>query len=177
MKKFLLIVICLAAASLAGRSQQHLLFEGVAIDGDINPFVKTLIDKGFRQIKSDAALRGKVFGQAATVLAASNPDDGTVYLVMVTFDTKKLWENIRTCYESMKMQLSVRYGDPLVSREEFSSELAEADPLLALKYGNCTYLSHYTAPGGEISLSISRDAQVNLYFIDTENSRPMRPEL
>lgn len=177
MKKIWLTGILLMLLSAVHINAQHLQFEGIAIDGNVNPFVSALIKKGFKQIKSDAALSGKVFGQKATIIVASTPEENNVYLVMVTFDTKNNWESVRTCYESMKMQLSVRYGEPLVSKEEFASELAEANPLLALEYGNCTYASNYSVPGGEIVLSINKEAKVQIFFIDAVNSIPMRPKI
>ena len=36
--------------------------------------------------------------------------------------------------------------------------------------GNCTFISHYKAEGGEIILSISKDAVVQMYFVDTANA-------
>lgn len=181
MKRFFLCLFIALMPALASAQEdaapQHMLFEGLSIDGDVNPFVRALTHKGFKQVKQDAILTGKVFGHKGTVIVASRPDDNIVYLVMVNYDTKKSWENVRTCYESIKMQLSLRYGDPAISREEFASELAEANPLLALEHGNCTYVSHYSVPGGEILLSINREATVQLFFIDTVNSQPMRPQL
>lgn len=181
MKRFLLCLFISLIPALAfsqeEKAPEHILFEGLSVDGDVNPFVRALIHKGFKQVKQDAIVTGKVFGHKANIIVASRPDDNIVYLVMVNYDTKKSWENVRTCYESIKMQLNLRYGDPVISREEFASELAEANPLLALEHGNCAYVSHYSVPGGEILLSINKEAIVQLFFIDTANSQPMRPQL
>lgn len=181
MKRLLLslIISLIPAFSFAqeGLAGQHILFEGISVDGDVNPFVKALINKGFKQVKYDAIVTGKVFGHKGTIIVASRQNDNIVYLVLVNFDTKKTWENVRTCYESIKMQLNLRYGEPAIQKEEFASELAEANPLLALEHKNCTYLSHYSVPGGEILLSINPEATVQLFFIDAVNSKPMRPAL
>lgn len=158
----------LMAAS--AQEKKHLEFEGVAIDGTVQTVVKKLQKKGFKIEKGEAILKGKVMGKKAKVTVASTPDGNTVYLVLVDFDVKKTWENVRTCYESMKMQLRARYGDPILYKEEFDSPLAEADPVKALHYGNCTFICHYQAPGGEIVLTITKEAGVQCYFVDTSNS-------
>lgn len=170
--KRLLLTICLLAFGLAAMAQEkpHLEFEGVAINGKVESVVSKLRTKGFKQVKGTSTLNGKVMGQKASVTVASTPDGETVYLILVNCDTKKNWETVHTCYESMKMQLMARYGDPVLFKEEFASPLAEADPMKALHYGNCTFTSHYSAPGGEIILTITKDAVVQMYFVDTSNA-------
>ena len=172
MKKVLLIFALVAAGLLTASAQgkKHLEFEGVPIDGTVEHVVKNLQRKGFKPEKGVAVLRGKVLGKKARVTVASTPDGSMVYLILVDFDVKKTWENVRTCYESMKMQLRSRYGDPVLYKEEFDSPLAEADPIKALQYGNCTFICHYQATGGEIVLTITKEAGVQCYFVDTSNS-------
>lgn len=172
MKRILLIlaILFLGLTATSAQEKQHLEFEGVTIDGTVNDVVAKLRQKGFKPEKGTAILRGKVMGKKAKVTVASTPDGNTVYLVLVDFDVKKSWENVRTCYESMKMQLRARYGDPVLYKEEFDSPLAEADPIKALQYGNCTFICHYQAPGGEIILTMTKEAGVQSYFVDTSNS-------
>ena len=171
MKK-LFLSIGLALMCLAGYSQEkpHLEFEGIPVTGSVDNMVLQLKSKGYKQIKESSSLTGKVMGQKAKITVASTPDGSKVYLVLVECVTKKSWEQVKTCYDSMRMQLVARYGDPILYKEEYDSPLAEADPLQALQYGNCTFISHYQAPGGEIILTITKDAVVQLYFVDTSNA-------
>ena len=172
MKKVLLIlaIALFGLVATSAQEKKHLEFEGVSIDGTVQEVVEKLIKKGYKLEKGSAILRGKVMGKKAKVTVASTPDGNMVYLVLVDFDVKKTWENVRTCYESMKMQLRARYGDPVLYKEEFDSPLAEADPIKALQYGNCTFICHYQAPGGEIVLTMTKEAGVQSYFVDTSNS-------
>lgn len=173
--KRILHILLLLAVSMSVRAQdpqdvKHLEFDGVPINGRVADFVYKLVDKGYKQVKGETYLTGKVLGQKAQIVPASTPDGTKMYLVLVNLQTKKSWENVKTCYDSMKMQLMVRYGDPILYKEEFDSVLAERDPIQALQYGNCTFISHYKAEGGEIILSISKDAVVQMYFVDTANA-------
>ncbi|MBQ9185434.1 MAG: hypothetical protein IJ151_06140 [Bacteroidales bacterium] len=172
MKKAILILalfFCWAMAASA-QEKEHLEFEGVQINGTVEHVLEGLRSKGYKQEKGISRLHGKVMGKKATVTVASTPDGSSVYLILVEFDTKKNWENVRTCYESMKMQLRARHGDPVLYKEEFDSPLAEADPVKALQYNNCRFICHFQAPGGEIILSISKDAIVQCYYVDTSNA-------
>lgn len=171
MRKLLLLIgLTLWAATAGAQEIKHLEFEGLQVDGTVSSFVRRLSEKGFKQEKGTAILYGKVFGRQATVTVASTPDGNMVYLVLVTYQNKKRWDDVHNCYESMRMQLEARYGPPILFKEEFDSPLAEADPIQALQYGNCTFASHFKADGGEIILSISKEAVVEIYFVDTSNS-------
>lgn len=172
MRNFLLIAAVSILCSIAGFAQTsgHLEFEGVPVNGKVDDVVMALKAKKFKQIDESSTLKGKVMGQKATIVVASTPDGSSVYLILVNCETKKSWEHVRTCFESMKMQLRLRYGDPVLYKEEFDSPLAEADPIKALQYGNCTFIDHFKAPGGEIILSIGKDAVVQIYYVDTTNA-------
>lgn len=172
MKKVLIILVLFFCGLMGASAQekQHLEFDGVQINGTVEHVMANLRSKGYKQEKGVSKLRGRVMGKKAMVTVASTPDGTSVYLILVEFDTKKNWENVNTCYESMKMQLRARYGDPVLYKEEFDSPLAEADPIKALKYDNCRFICHFQAPGGEIILTISKDAIVQCYFVDTANS-------
>lgn len=165
-----IVILLTLVTYVPAQEKTHLEFEGVSIDGTVEAVVGRLRRRGFKTEKGEAILKGKVMGKKAKVTVASTPDGNTVYLVLVDFEVGSSWENVRTCYESMKMQLRARHGDPVLYREEFDSPLAEADPIKALRYDNCRFISHYQAPGGEIILSISKDAVVQCYYVDTANA-------
>ncbi len=171
MRKLLLLIgLMVWTVAASAQDKKHLEFEGLEVNGTVASFVQRLSDKGFKHEKGTATLRGKVLGRKATITVASTPDGNMVYLILVTYQNKKRWDDVHNCYESMRMQLEARYGAPVLYKEEFDSPLAEADPIQALEYGNCTFASHFKAPGGEIILAISRDAVVEVYFVDTSNA-------
>lgn len=170
MKKLLLAAAALLLALAAqAQSPKHLSFEGMSLEGEYNTFTRIMRRNGFRfssKDKQEPFMRGKVLGEMADLTILVTPKTYQVYMIMVSYPQRTGWETLKNQYDSMKMKLFARYGNPEMSVEQFSSPLAENNPIAALEHGNCTFVTNYRAPGGEIILSLSQDARVQLYFMD-----------
>ena len=171
--RFMMKRLFLAAAALllalAASAQGHLSFEGMSLEGEYNTFTRIMRRNGFRfstKDKQEPFMRGKVLGEEAEVTILVTPKTYQVYMLMVSYPQRSGWETLKNQYNSMKMKLYARYGNPQMSVEQFSSPLAENNPIAALEHGNATFVANYNVPGGEIILSLSKDARVQLYYMD-----------
>ena len=111
-------------------------------------------------------MEGKVLGQEAKVTLLVTPKTYRVYMVLASYPQRETWAQLKNQYDSMKMKLFARYGEPQLSLEQFATRRAERDPMSALEDGECSFVSNWTVPGGEIALSIAADARVQIYFMD-----------
>lgn len=168
MKKILSILTFLLLA-WAAAAQDHLKFEGMALEGPYDTFTRIMRRNGFKFTGKDPRepfMRGKVFGEQADVTILVTPRTYQVYMVMVSYPRRTGWQTLKNQYDSMKLKLYARYGEPVLTMEQFSSPLAENNPLGALEAGNASFVCSYAAPGGEIILSLSQDARVQLHYMD-----------
>ena len=168
MRKLLLAAAALFLA-LAASAQGHLSFEGMSLEGEYDTFTRIMRRNGFRFATRDHQepfMRGKVLGEQADVTILVTPKTYQVYMLMVSYPQRTGWETLKNQYDSVKMKLFARYGAPEASVEQFASPLAENNPLAALEHDNATFVSNYRVPGGEIILTLSKDARVQLYYMD-----------
>ena len=133
MKRLLLAAVALLLA-LAASAQGHLSFEGMSLEGEYNTFTRIMRRNGFRFSSKDQQepfMHGKVLGEEAEVTILVTPKTYQVYMLMVSYPQRSGWETLKNQYNSMKMKLYARYGDPQMSLEQFSSPLAENNPIAA----------------------------------------------
>lgn len=167
-KRFIICsALCLVCLCASG--QKHVRFEGVSLGQNYNSFCDSLYEKGFRHKSRDLTepyLKGKHLSEKAELAIVVTPKSHSVYMVIASFPQKKTWAPLKTGYDMFKMKLHALYGDPVKSEEFFASPLAEESPMLALMNSNCTFVSSYLVPGGEVILSISKKACIELFYID-----------
>lgn len=170
--KRLLSVLLLTLLAAGVSAQDHLLFEGLPMMSDYATFTRQLRKKKHFHFTSkdhqEPFMEGKVLGERADIILVVTPDTYQVYMVVVSYPVRQTWAQLKNQYDSMKMKLFARYGDPQVSLEQFTSLRAEVNPMSRLESGECSFVSTWTVPGGEIVLSIGADAQVHLYYMDKE---------
>lgn len=169
--KRLLFLLLLALSVRTAAAQDHLRFEGVPMMSDYATFTRQLRKKHFHYTSKDHQepfMEGKVLNERAKVTLLVTPKTYRVYMVLTSYPRRETWAQLKNQYDSMKMKLHVRYGDPQFSLEQFASRRAENDPLAGLENGECSFVSTWTVPGGEIALSIAADAKVQIYFMDGE---------
>lgn len=150
-------------------AQDHLRFEGLPMMSDYATFTRQLRKKHFHYTSKDhnePFMEGKVLGQKANVTLLVTPKTFRVYMVLASYPQRETWAQLKNQYDSMKMKLYARYGDPQLSLEQFATFRAERDPMSALASGECSFVSNWTVPGGEIALSIAADGRVQIYFMD-----------
>ena len=97
MKKFLLAAAGLLLA-LAVSAQDHLLFEGIPLEGDYPTFARLLRKKHFRYASKDhnePFMTGKVLGVKSDLTIYITPKSYDVYMVAVSYPVRKGWESLR----------------------------------------------------------------------------------
>lgn len=168
---FIILLLSLFVGTAVFAQGDHLRFEGLSLSGDYNSFARQLRKKHFRFKTKDHQepfMEGKVLGEKADVTILVTPKSYQVYMILASYPQRESWALLKNQYESMKMKLFARYGDPQHSLETFASAAAEADPLEGLSTGYTSYVSTWVVPGGEIIMSLSEDARVQIYFMDKE---------
>lgn len=167
MKKVILCIMTLLMG-LSLSAQEHLAFEGVPICGDVPACVKALRSKGFKpKVRHEQNLLvGKLYGEPVSLMIAQTAQSETPYLFLVTYPQSSSWDALKSQYEYVKMRLTAFYNTPTNEMESFAYPYTEADGLRAVEYGKCQYVTTWTLPEGEISLSLSQEAQVRIFWID-----------
>lgn len=160
-----LIVSFLVLPTLA---QEHMAFNGVSMDNDINTFTSELNAKGFKISKDDA-----VYGGATSKLLTGTfaGIDECKIVVSAIYSTKKVckvgvatplessWDSVLSQYKSLKESFLQKYSDCEINSYEFGN----GHNLQALKDGNCTYATYIATPQGKISLQI--DSTYNKSYV------------
>lgn len=170
MKRFFAVLLLSLSVGTAF-AQDQLLFEGLPLMNEYATFTRQLRKKHFRFTTKDRKepfMEGNVLGQKAQITLLVTPRSYRVYMVLASYPQRETWAQLKNQYESMKMKLYARYGEPQLSLEQFATFRAERDPMSALESGECSFISTWTVPGGEIALSIAADARVQIYFMDKE---------
>ncbi len=165
------LIICFLAVllPLALSAQDHLDFLGIPLDGPLKTFVKPLRKAGFKykdKSRDDHWFTGKYYGDPAELFVATTAASGTVYLVMVNYPPKTDWPSLRNQYEYIRMRLTALYGEPTNKREVFDFPYTEEDGLRALEYGKCSRISSGALPEGVVSVSLTEDFRVRVFFTD-----------
>ena len=121
MKKILAVLASLLLAATLS-AQDHLKFEGMALEGPYDTFTRIMRRNGFKFTGKDPRepfMRGKVFGEQADVTILVTPRTYQVYMVMVSYPRRTGWQTLKNQYDSMKLKLYARYGEPVLTMEQF----------------------------------------------------------
>lgn len=169
MKRFFALLTSCMFAWVPAFSQAHLSFSDCEMGTDPVSFKNALITKGFKADKRDPDgpfMKGRYTGEEVDVFIATAPESGSVCLVMVSYAPRRSWRKLKGDYETVRMMLTSRYGEPSEVAETFDYPYTEADGLRALEYGKCKYLTYYRTVSGEITLSLSNEGGMKIYFVD-----------
>ncbi|MBR1871596.1 MAG: hypothetical protein IJ795_00110 [Bacteroidales bacterium] len=171
MKKTILALV--AAILCCGmQAQEHLDYNGVPIDGSMASCMKALRKQGFKPKSKDGDnhyMRGKFYGDEVEMFIATTAVSQTAYLFVVSYPAASMWSTAKSRYEYAKMRLSVLYNEPTNVVEKFEFPYTEDDGLRAVEYGKCLYISTWSMSKGEVSLTISKDARVQVFYTDKAN--------
>ena len=151
----------------------HLRFEGIPIDGPIEPFVQKLQEKGFKPMEKweeMQCLKGTFAGKSnCQVFVLRNVKRDVVYRVVVCMPFRDNWEQIERDYQYLQRYYIKKLGAPdefhsnfEVTREVESNE----DKWKLLCADKCDYTSTWEVDGGKIYLEMSH--------IEDENANCVR---
>ena len=159
----------------------HLRFEGIPIDGPIEPFVQKLKEKGFKPVEKweeMQCLKGTFAGKSnCQVFVLRNVKRDVVYRVVVCMPFRDNWEQIERDYQYLQRYYIKKLGAP----DEFHSNFEvpreverNEDKWRLLCADKCNYASTWEVDGGKIYLEMSHiedeDANcVRVLFYDKVN--------
>ena len=159
----------------------HLRFEGIPIDGPIEPFVQKLKEKGFKPVEKweeMQCLKGTFAGKSnCQVFVLRNVKRDIVYRVVVCMPFRDNWEQIERDYQYLQRYYIKKLGAP----DEFHSNFEvpkeverNEDKWRLLCVDKCNYASTWELDGGKIYLEMSHiedeDANcVRVLFYDKVN--------
>ena len=139
-----------------------------ALEGNSPDYTGTLSGNGAKYIGYDAELMGN-----DVIVAFYFGPDGL-------YSTRYIWEEEHSNenlfisdYNSVKEQLTAKYGDPLIDKENWDTtsheKYYEDDKGDALSYGFLTYATFYLTDRSFISMTMSADNYDISFFIDYES--------
>ena len=140
----------------------HLRFEGIPIDGPIEPFVQKLKEKGFKPMEKweeMQCLKGTFAGKSnCQVFVLRNVKRDIVYRVVVCMPFRDNWEQIERDYQYLQRYYIKKLGAP----DEFHSNFEvpreverNEDKWRLLCADKCNYTSTWEVDGGKIYLEMS----------------------
>ena len=140
----------------------HLRFEGIPIDGPIEPFVQKLKEKGFKPVEKweeMQCLKGTFAGKSnCQVFVLRNVKRDVVYRVVVCMPFRDNWEQIERDYQYLQRYYIKKLGAP----DEFHSNFEvpreverNEDKWRLLCADKCNYASTWELDGGKIYLEMS----------------------
>lgn len=161
------------------QSSQHLVFKGVAIDGTLTNYVKSMQSAGFTLLKSGngiAQLRGDFAGHKGCIVKVSTlSNHDLVCTIDVKLTEREKWAELNGDYTNLKKMLTQKYGAPAKCVESFDLSFANDDSnkLFCVQYDKYKYYSIFKTAKGDITLRIdheSYDCFVSLTYSDKINS-------
>ncbi|MCF0206976.1 MAG: hypothetical protein HUK15_06060 [Bacteroidales bacterium] len=173
--KRLILILAVIASSVAIQAQEHLTFEGIAIDGNSQDFGEQMKAAGYAElVPGDYSMfLGNVIGENVIISTYATPITDIVYAVGLMFQPKsQKWKRVKEKYEEVRDAYASVYGKPIEVidlGEEFSGK-----EIAAIYSGLVSYACYFSVNGGEIRISIGAedyDSDVAVYvgYVDQQN--------
>ena len=135
----------------------HLRFEGVEINGSLQSVMRNL-RKSLKFKPSagerDPLMKGKWRGDEVDLRLGTIPNHDLVYVLVLTYPPFKTPEAMKSKYESCKLKLTSRFGEP--------ADIDEEAPFNQITVFQC--------PEGTVTLATSSDWCVRIYYMDKHNN-------
>ena len=146
-------------------AEKHLDFKGVSISGHLDNFKSELEKIGYRcEYSNDNHTRmsGEYAGRKVNLSILITSMTKLVYLLLIDIKEDD-WQKSKEIYNSIRDQLSEKYGQPSEVIEEFEEPYEDGDgyEFDALEMGQGSYFSNYHLPQGRICVAINCHAVEN----------------
>lgn len=183
MKRYLLSVIfaVLGVCTFAQEGTEPMKFMGIPLDLPVKKIVSELKHKGLKKISNGKMIlfKGK-FATLSDCIIGIVPDENDKSIVQCTtvmLPGTNNWETLQSGYKAIHTMLTVKYGEPTISREEFDSysePQTDSERMHELRMGRCKYSSDYHLKNGTINLNITTNHEdkgcvMLFYFPDNKN--------
>lgn len=176
MKKFCILIALLCWFSYSN-AQEHLIFKGIPIDGDISAFSNSLRSKGFTPYdiyddKDSKGFKGEFAGKECELIVFHSPR-GLVFKVLV-LQEYYTWSSLSSAFDDMVDLYTQKYGKPKSSYKRFIDPYYKGDgfELQALRNDKCVYFYVWDVPNGAIAVRLSSFGSsyyVTLTYEDSTN--------
>lgn len=163
---FLLLITTIANAS-AQNDDSHLMFKGIPIKGKAADMSQKLQAIGYTK-NSDCILRGEFIGKDCLIQLSETPITKEIYMVAVCFKVEDSWHSLKSDYKEIKEMLVKKYNVEPQIYEAFLYPYQEGDgyELQALRKERCVYASNFEVENGAISVSITKNQNIVIYYWD-----------
>jgi hypothetical protein len=175
MKKILILITLLLISSFslfAQKTNEHLKFKGIPIDGTLQGYVQKMKSVGFTPIQQGDGftfLHGDFAGyKNCTIGVATMKGKNLVNKITVIFPENNIWSDLYDTYSILKSMLTEKYGEPANCIEKFQSEYEPKDDntkITEVQLDRCRYITQYSPKQGDIELSISHTDVTSCYVI------------
>lgn len=182
MKRLLVLSFVLLSSVFVFAQRAHLMFNNKPLDGQLTEFVQAFKADGFDYVgtvDSKATLKGSFYGFNNAVAEVYASQQGNVYSVLLSLESKTSWEAIQKDYGQMKDLLTAQYGQPADVVEHFIAEGGDAASKMT-DVSNGAYAWHCTfiTNEGNVTLSVAAEDSskgfVMVNFVDKSNVAAMR---
>ncbi len=167
---FIVFSVVISFAQRKLERSDHLTFKGVPIDGTLNKFISAMKKSGFTLMGTEygiTMLKGDFAAYKNCILkVATLKQKDLVSKITVIFPEQYTWSYLSLTYFSLKELLTIKYGEPSESVEEFQSisqSRDDNDKMYEVKTDRCKYYTTHETDKGRIQLSIDHDGDTNCF--------------
>lgn len=158
--------------SLQIDSSEHLMFNGVPIDGTLNEYVSKMKQKGFTLISTKngvALLNGDFATYKNCIISVTSLDQADlVSKISVEFPECETWSFLSENYFNLKKMLTQKYGKASNCVEKFDSYSEprdDGDRIYCVKFDEYEYYTTFETDKGTIKLSIEHESVSKCYVM------------
>ena len=182
MNKFLFFIVSLfVLIPTFAQETHHMKFMGITMDCDAESFSQKLIDekglaKSMFDSKNGVVLFGSFAGYDNCYFVIKGNVNIPVYAVGVIFPPQNTFLSVKSQYNTLKMNLISKYGNPVSCEEVFRNgePLTDNDRLKEIKEGNAIFETIFHVEEGFIKLQMTssdNDGNSHIIYIDNENAK------
>ncbi len=180
MIKKIIMLMAVMCFNIAIFAQEHIIFKGIPLSGDISSFTNKLKQKGcvVKNTKNNmVVLTGKFINKNCDIYVLGSKKSKTIWKVVVFLPKENSWTSLKDEYQSTKEQYQRKYGEGK-SYEFFGKPYYEGDgyELLALKKEKCTYITFFETDLGSIAVEIGQGGYVKIGYEDKKNTEIEKKE-
>lgn len=175
-KNKLILLTVLLFICFSGFSQEHFTFKDIPIDGTLDTVAAKLEKQGFKilvQGPSVTTLSGEFVNNQCTLILCNSKKSKIVHMIIIALPVKDDWSVLKSSYFELKEQYTTKYGKEK-SVEYFAypyNDNSEGSEMKAVHVGKCSFVSKWDTPLGEITILISKEGKINIYYVDKVNKQ------
>lgn len=184
--KRIIISILLSLSCLFASGQEHLMFRGIPIEGNVTTFIQKC-SQSFDYIVSSwltnsVVMKGSFGGETnCNIFVYYTPISKEVYTVAISFSNGTNWNQLEQTYFKYKGVLQKKYSVTCYHSEYFDYlyELGDGDEMLALRRGKCHYKSIFETENGSILVMITNldeNGNIAIAYRDLVNAQKKKSE-